>query len=73
MNSVSWAPTGEYFAVGSYDTIRLCNKTGWTHSFNKVDSGGIMSMSWTSDGTVLSAAAVFYLIFRVMGAFCLVV
>lgn len=58
VNSVSWAPTGEYFAVGSYDTIRLCNKTGWTYSFNKVDSGGIMSMSWTSDGTILSAAAV---------------
>ena len=26
--SIAWAPSGEYFAVGSFDMMRLCNKTG---------------------------------------------
>ena len=55
ITSVSWAPSGEYFAVGSFETIRLCSKTGWAHSINKVDSGGIMSLSWSNDGTTLAA------------------
>jgi intraflagellar transport protein 80 len=29
-NLVSWAPNGEYFAVGAFDMIKLCDKTGWT-------------------------------------------
>ena len=54
--SVSWAPSGEYFAVGSFDMLRLCNKTGWTYSFNKIDSGSLLKLSWTSDGTTVAGA-----------------
>ena len=54
--SVAWAPSGEYFAVGSYDMLRLCNKTGWTYSFNKIDSGSIFKLSWSSDGTTVAGA-----------------
>ena len=58
--SVSWAPSGEYFAVGSFDMIRLCNKTGWTYSFNKIDSGSILKLSWSGDGTTVAGAGVNY-------------
>ena len=44
--SIAWEPSGEYFAVGSFDMLRLCNKTGWTYSFNKVDSGSLFKLSW---------------------------
>ena len=54
--SVSWAPSGEYFAVGSFDMMRLCNKTGWTYSFNKIDSGSIFQLSWSGDGTTVAGA-----------------
>ena len=54
--SVAWAPSGEYFAVGSFDMLRLCNKTGWTYSFNKIDSGSLFKLSWSSDGTTVAGA-----------------
>jgi len=30
LTSISWSPNGQYFAIGSYDMLRLCDKTGWT-------------------------------------------
>jgi hypothetical protein len=44
--------------VGSFDMIKLCNKTGWTYSFNKIESGSLLKLSWSSDGTTLSGAGV---------------
>lgn len=32
ITSVAWAPDGELFAVGSFHTLRLCDKTGVRHS-----------------------------------------
>ena len=54
--SIAWASSGEYFAVGSFDMMRLCNKTGWTYSFNKIDSGSIFKLSWSGDGTTVAGA-----------------
>ena len=54
--SVAWAPSGEYVAVGSFEMMRLCNKTGWTYSFNKVDSGSLFKLSWSGDGTTVAGA-----------------
>ena len=54
--SIAWAPSGEYFAVGSFDMLRLCNKTGWTYSFNKVDSGSLFKLAWSGDGTTVAGA-----------------
>lgn len=54
--SVKWAPNGEYFAVGSFEMLRLCDKSGWSHSFDKPQCGSIRSLSWSHDGTVVAGA-----------------
>ena len=51
ITSVGWNPNGECFAVGSHNTIRLCDKTGWTHCRERIQSGSILDIAWTSDGT----------------------
>mmetsp|Transcript_12103 Transcript_12103/g.27941 ORF Transcript_12103/g.27941 Transcript_12103/m.27941 type:complete len:770 (-) Transcript_12103:166-2475(-) len=56
ITSVAWSGNGELFAVGIYENIRLCDKTGWTYSKNHVESGSIMAISWTTDGTQLAGA-----------------
>lgn len=57
ITSLAWNPNGESFAVGTYNLLRLCDKSGWTHSRQRVkDSGSLMSMAWTFDGTQLAAA-----------------
>ena len=44
------------FAVGAFEMLRLCDKTGWTHSFDKPESGSLLSLSWNNDGTVVAGA-----------------
>lgn len=34
ITSVSWAPQGNLFAVGAYNTVRLCDSAGVSHIFN---------------------------------------
>ena len=56
MTSVAWSPSGDTFAVGSFNTLFLCDKTGWACSKAKVDSGSVLNISWTPDGTQLAGA-----------------
>jgi intraflagellar transport protein 80 len=56
VTSIAWSPNGESFAVGSYNIIRLCDKTGWTHCRERVQSGSILCIAWTSDGTQFACA-----------------
>eukprot|EP00736_Rhodelphis_marinus_P011395 Rmarinus@m.26807 len=56
INSVAWSPDGEMFAVGSFNTLQLCDKTGWSYSRETMQSGSMMNLSWTSDGTHLAGA-----------------
>lgn len=53
--SLSWAPNGEMFAVGAFNTIRLCDRTGWSYSLDKPDTGSLFHISWTIDSTQLAA------------------
>jgi len=56
VTSVKWAPNGEVFAVGAFEMLRLCDKTGWSHSFDKPESGSILNLSWSNDGTTVAGA-----------------
>ena len=54
VTAVAWSPNGELFGVGLYNSIRLCDRTGWTYSRELIETGSITSISWTADCTQLA-------------------
>ncbi|XP_071638496.1 intraflagellar transport protein 80 homolog isoform X5 [Temnothorax longispinosus] len=57
VTAISWChSSGSYFAVGSFNTIKLCDKNGWSHSMEKVNTGSIYSIAWSSDSTQVAMA-----------------
>ncbi|XP_017875268.1 intraflagellar transport protein 80 homolog isoform X2 [Ceratina calcarata] len=56
VTALSWSYSGDYFAVGSFNTIKLCDKTGWSHSLEKINAGSIYSIAWSSDSTQVAMA-----------------
>lgn len=56
ITSVAWAPDGEVFTVGSFNTLRLCDKTGWSYALEKPNTGSVFSLAWSADGTQLAGA-----------------
>lgn len=56
ITSVSWAPDGDLFAIGSFNTLRLCDKSGWSHSLEKPVCGSILNVSWSNDSTQVACA-----------------
>ncbi|CAF3285060.1 unnamed protein product [Rotaria socialis] len=54
ITSLAWAPDGSNFAVGSYNTIRLCDSAGWCHSVEKPKDGSIFGLSWSNDSTQIA-------------------
>jgi intraflagellar transport protein 80 len=56
ITSIKWAPKGDVFAVGSFEMIRLCDKSGWSHSFDKPQSGSLLKLGWSTDGTCVAGA-----------------
>eukprot|EP00057_Strongylocentrotus_purpuratus_P035142 XP_797867.3 PREDICTED: intraflagellar transport protein 80 homolog [Strongylocentrotus purpuratus] len=54
--SVAWAPDGELFAVGSFNTLRLCDKSGWSYALEKPNTGSIFHIAWSGDGTQVAGA-----------------
>lgn len=54
VTSVAWSPSGKYFAVGSYNVLKLCDRTGWSYCRETPESGSIFSISWCNDGTQLA-------------------
>jgi intraflagellar transport protein 80 len=54
VTSVSWAPNGKYFGVGSYNCLKLCDRTGWSYCREAPETGSIFSISWCNDGTQLA-------------------
>ena len=53
ITSLAWATDGELFAAASFNTLRLCDKAGWSYSLEKPNIGSVFSMSWSSDSTQL--------------------
>lgn len=56
ITSVAWNPSGDLLAVGSFSTVVLCDKSGWSHCKVRVDTGSLYGISWTADGTQFAAA-----------------
>ncbi|XP_066143483.1 intraflagellar transport protein 80 homolog [Euwallacea fornicatus] len=56
VTAISWAPTGDLFAVGSFNTLRICDYSGWSRSLEKPQSGTIYKIAWSNDGTQLAGA-----------------
>ena len=46
ITSIKWSPNGDLFAVGSYEMLRLCDKTGWSYSFQKPEVGSLLKIAW---------------------------
>ncbi|XP_051873931.1 intraflagellar transport protein 80 homolog isoform X2 [Pristis pectinata] len=56
ITSVAWAPDGQLFAVGSFNTLRLCDKTGWSYALEKPNTGSVFNIAWSVDGTQIAGA-----------------
>ena len=56
ITSIAFSPDGECFAVGSYNSIRICDKTGWAHCRDPCKTGSIFKIAWSSDSTQLAGA-----------------
>ncbi len=56
VTSLSWSADGRLFAVGSFNTLRLCDIIGWSHSLDKPATGSIYKLAWSSDGTQIAGA-----------------
>ncbi|KAF1329341.1 Intraflagellar transport protein 80, partial [Globisporangium splendens] len=55
ITSIAWYPNGGTFAVGSYNMLRLCDKTGWSYCRERPKCGSLMDIAWASDSTQLVA------------------
>ena len=51
VTALAWSNDGENFAVGSFNTLRLCDKIGWSHSLDKPNTGSVYKIAWSGDGT----------------------
>ena len=57
ITAVKWAPDGMLFAIGSFNTLRLCDQAGWSHSLEKPDAGSLFGIAWSEDSTQLAAGS----------------
>ncbi|KAJ3086032.1 Intraflagellar transport protein 80 [Quaeritorhiza haematococci] len=57
ITSVSWSPSGEMFAVGSFDVLRVCDRSGWSYALSSTDAGSLFNIAWTPDGTQIACAS----------------
>ena len=56
ITSIAWSPCGGHFAVGCFDTLRLCDKQGRGYSRERIEGeGSLQSLSWNADGTMVAA------------------
>ena len=51
ITAVRWSPTGQHFAAGSFDSVWLCARDGWTNGSNDTGVGSAVSLAWARDGS----------------------
>lgn len=54
---LSWAPDGENFAVGLFNTVMVCDKLGWTLCIASFESGSIYSLEWSAGGNMVTSCS----------------
>lgn len=54
--SIAWSPDGELFSVGGFNTLKLCDKAGWSYSLDKPQCGTVLKLAWSNDGTQVGVA-----------------
>lgn len=55
--SVRWSPDGELFCAGTFRSVRVCSRGGWTHAKAKLPQlGSVQAIDWTPDGAALALA-----------------
>uniref|UniRef100_A0A8R1DXP0 WD_REPEATS_REGION domain-containing protein n=2 Tax=Caenorhabditis japonica TaxID=281687 RepID=A0A8R1DXP0_CAEJA len=64
ITTIAWNIDGSLFAVGSHNILRLCDRSGWSHSLEKLNTGSVMSMSWSPDGTQLAVGTAAGIVFN---------
>jgi intraflagellar transport protein 80 len=64
ITSIAWAPNGEYFCAGSFNSIKLCDKSGWSYIMQEIEKGSIMDLSWNPDSMIAAMATVNYALLR---------
>eukprot|EP01084_Bolivina_argentea_P287450 493246_1 len=53
ITTVSWAPNGKYFGIGSYNIALLCDYQGWIYQEIHTNNGSSLCMNWSEDNTHL--------------------
>lgn len=56
ITSIRFAADGELFAVGSFASLRVCDKTGWSHTNERMAHGSALAVEWMPDGTQMMMA-----------------
>lgn len=54
ITTAAWAPNGEYFLVGTFNSVKLCDKGGWSYFVKDLDRGSIMEVAWNPDSMILA-------------------
>ncbi|KAJ2996367.1 Intraflagellar transport protein 80 [Globomyces sp. JEL0801] len=56
VTSIAWCPSGDMFAIGSFNLLGICDKLGWCYAMEESQSGSLLNIAWTPDGTQLASA-----------------
>ncbi|XP_074600679.1 intraflagellar transport protein Oseg5 isoform X2 [Brevipalpus obovatus] len=56
IQSVSFSPDSSLIALGSFNTLLLCNQSGWTHKPTRIDVQTFQNLAWSNDSTQIVAA-----------------
>ncbi|XP_055918653.1 intraflagellar transport protein 80 homolog [Eupeodes corollae] len=60
ITSIDYNPEKDVFVVGSFNSLKLCNESGWSHGstrFNSPSIGSIYGASWSPDGTQIACGS----------------
>mmetsp|Transcript_12473 Transcript_12473/g.33372 ORF Transcript_12473/g.33372 Transcript_12473/m.33372 type:complete len:742 (-) Transcript_12473:178-2403(-) len=54
ITAVRWSPDGDYFGIGAFETLWLCDRNGVPQAKEAPRHGSIFTIDWTPDGTEMA-------------------